>query len=151
MSMHVLIEKLGLLRTRSSCQFLELVHVDCRTDGPYAAAHLDLDQHQGTARFLLRDFRFNWWPGGQCPHLPVRLGAMSEAVRQQVRIQGDNLRPDDVLVTNHPQAGGSHLPDITVITPCWQDGQPFFMWQAGVIMPILAESLLVRCHPSRVH
>ncbi|MAA69799.1 MAG: 5-oxoprolinase [Deltaproteobacteria bacterium] len=60
------------------------------------------------------------------PHLPVHLGAMSEAVRQQVRIQGDNLRPGDVLVTNHPQAGGSHLPDITVITPCWQDGQPLF-------------------------
>ena len=60
------------------------------------------------------------------PHLPVHLGAMSEAVRQQVRIQGDNLRPGDVLVTNHPQAGGSHLPDITVITPCWQDGEPLF-------------------------
>ena len=60
------------------------------------------------------------------PRLPVHLGAMSEAVRQQVRIQGDNLRPGDVLVTNHPQAGGSHLPDITVITPCWQDGEPLF-------------------------
>ena len=60
------------------------------------------------------------------PHLPVHLGAMSEAVRQQVWIQGNNLRPGDVLVTNHPQAGGSHLPDITVITPCWQDGQPLF-------------------------
>ena len=60
------------------------------------------------------------------PHLPVHLGAMSEAVRQQVRIQGDNLRPGDVLVTNHPQAGGSHLPDITVITPCWKDEQPLF-------------------------
>ncbi|MEC8360264.1 MAG: hydantoinase B/oxoprolinase family protein, partial [SAR324 cluster bacterium] len=60
------------------------------------------------------------------PHLPVHLGAMSEAVRQQVRIQGNNLRLGDVLVTNHPQAGGSHLPDITVITPCWQDGQPLF-------------------------
>ena len=60
------------------------------------------------------------------PHVPVHLGAMSEAVRQQVRIQGDNLRPGDVLVTNHPQAGGSHLPDITVITPCWKDEQPLF-------------------------
>ena len=60
------------------------------------------------------------------PHVPVHLGAMGEAVRQQVRIQGDNLRPGDVLVTNHPQAGGSHLPDITVITPCWKDEQPLF-------------------------
>jgi 5-oxoprolinase (ATP-hydrolysing) len=60
------------------------------------------------------------------PHLPVHLGAMSEAVRQQLRIQRDNLLPGDVLVTNHPQAGGSHLPDITVITPCWQNDKPLF-------------------------
>ncbi len=60
------------------------------------------------------------------PHQPVHLGAMSEAVRQQVRLQGERLRPGDVLVTNHPIAGGSHLPDITVITPVWRDGRPIF-------------------------
>ena len=60
------------------------------------------------------------------PHQPVHLGAMSEAVRQQVRLQGENLRPGDVLVTNHPQAGGSHLPDITVITPVWHQDKPLF-------------------------
>ncbi|HIN48162.1 MAG TPA: 5-oxoprolinase, partial [Deltaproteobacteria bacterium] len=53
------------------------------------------------------------------PHQPVHLGAMSEAVRQQVKLQGENLREGDVLLTNHPIAGGSHLPDITVITPVW--------------------------------
>jgi 5-oxoprolinase (ATP-hydrolysing) len=52
------------------------------------------------------------------PHLPVHLGAMSEAVRYQVKYWGDNISEGDVLVSNHPQlAGGSHLPDITVITP----------------------------------
>ncbi|HEX9843764.1 MAG TPA: hydantoinase B/oxoprolinase family protein, partial [bacterium] len=51
------------------------------------------------------------------PHIPVHLGAMSDAVRAQVRLQGGNLRPGDVLVMNDPQHGGSHLPDITVITP----------------------------------
>ena len=52
------------------------------------------------------------------PHLPVHLGAMSEAVRYQVKYWGDNIQEGDVLVSNHPQlAGGSHLPDITVITP----------------------------------
>lgn len=52
------------------------------------------------------------------PHLPVHLGAMSEAVRYQKRFWGDNLKEGDVLVSNHPQlAGGSHLPDITVMTP----------------------------------
>lgn len=37
---------------------------------------------------------------------------------------GEGLQPGDVLLSNHPQlAGGSHLPDITVITPVWQDGK----------------------------
>ncbi len=53
------------------------------------------------------------------PHVPVHLGAMSEAVQEQIR-RCPNLEPGDVLVSNHPVAGGSHLPDITVITPVFQ-------------------------------
>jgi 5-oxoprolinase (ATP-hydrolysing) len=61
------------------------------------------------------------------PHLPVHLGAMSEAVRYQVKHWGSNLKEGDVLVSNHPQlAGGSHLPDITVITPIFRDGKIVF-------------------------
>ncbi|MCH8314145.1 MAG: hydantoinase B/oxoprolinase family protein, partial [Nitrospinae bacterium] len=60
------------------------------------------------------------------PHQPVHLGAMGEAVRRQMEIQGENIQPGDVWVTNHPIAGGSHLPDITVITPVLRDGQPIF-------------------------
>ena len=50
------------------------------------------------------------------PHIPVHLGAMSETVR---RILEDNpgLRQGDVFVTNDPYRGGSHLPDVTVVTP----------------------------------
>ena len=50
------------------------------------------------------------------PHIPVHLGAMSETVR---RIIEDNpsLKPGDVFVTNDPYRGGSHLPDVTVVTP----------------------------------
>ncbi|MCH9655256.1 MAG: hydantoinase B/oxoprolinase family protein [Planctomycetes bacterium] len=50
------------------------------------------------------------------PHIPVHLGAMSETVK---RIIADNpdLAPGDVYVTNDPYRGGSHLPDVTVITP----------------------------------
>ncbi|KAA0158913.1 hypothetical protein FNF28_06053 [Cafeteria roenbergensis] len=56
------------------------------------------------------------------PHLPVHLGAMSEAVRCQLRHWGDDIRDGDVLMSNHPQlAGGSHLPDITVITPVFAE------------------------------
>ncbi|MCI5124373.1 MAG: 5-oxoprolinase, partial [Candidatus Electrothrix sp. AR5] len=53
------------------------------------------------------------------PHVPVHLGAMSEAVQEQIRRCPD-LKPGDVQVSNHPAAGGSHLPDITVITPVFQ-------------------------------
>ncbi len=60
------------------------------------------------------------------PHVPVHLGAMSDAVRRQIELQGNQLREGDVLVSNHPIAGGSHLPDITVITPVWRDGHPIF-------------------------
>lgn len=50
------------------------------------------------------------------PHIPVHLGAMGETVR---RIIADNptIRPGDVYVTNDPYRGGSHLPDVTVVTP----------------------------------
>jgi len=60
------------------------------------------------------------------PHQPVHLGAMSEAVRQQVKLQGKMLKVGDVLLTNHPIAGGSHLPDITIVTPVWKDGKAIF-------------------------
>jgi 5-oxoprolinase (ATP-hydrolysing) len=72
------------------------------------------------------------------PHLPVHLGAMSEAVRYQVKhwrtSSGDlDITDGDVLVSNHPQlAGGSHLPDITVITPIfYQQKIVFFVASRG--------------------
>ncbi|KAH9887497.1 Hydantoinase B/oxoprolinase-domain-containing protein [Xylariomycetidae sp. FL2044] len=51
------------------------------------------------------------------PHVPVHLGSMAYAVKYQHERHGSSLRPGDVLVSNHPIAGGTHLPDITVITP----------------------------------
>lgn len=51
------------------------------------------------------------------PHIPVHLGAMQETVQFQLKCRGDTLKAGDVLLANHPQAGGSHLPDLTVITP----------------------------------
>jgi len=51
------------------------------------------------------------------PHIPVHLGAMQDTVRHQMRVLGENMRRGDVILANHPKAGGSHLPDLTVITP----------------------------------
>ncbi len=47
------------------------------------------------------------------PHIPVHLGSMQEAVRWQMNYYKDNLRDGDVIVSNHPIAGGSHLPDVS--------------------------------------
>ncbi|MCO5610538.1 hypothetical protein L7F22_064777 [Adiantum nelumboides] len=60
------------------------------------------------------------------PHVPVHLGAMSSTVRWQLKHWDRDLKEGDVLVTNHPCAGGSHLPDITVITPVFRDGNLVF-------------------------
>lgn len=55
------------------------------------------------------------------PHIPVHLGAMQETVQYQLQVFGnddsDGLHNGDVILSNHPKAGGSHLPDLTVITP----------------------------------
>ena len=50
------------------------------------------------------------------PHIPVHLGAMSETVKW-VLADNPDLRPGDVILTNDPYRGGSHLPDLTVVTP----------------------------------
>ena len=60
------------------------------------------------------------------PHIPVHLGSMQEAVRWQMYNATETLEEGDVIMTNHPVAGGSHLPDITVITPVFQEGKVVF-------------------------
>lgn len=50
------------------------------------------------------------------PHIPVHLGAMQEAVQYQMKTR-EVFHEGDVILSNHPAAGGSHLPDLTVITP----------------------------------
>ncbi|PYH97255.1 Hydantoinase B/oxoprolinase [Aspergillus ellipticus CBS 707.79] len=55
-------------------------------------------------------------------HVPVYLGSMRYAVKYHHDLQKGKLMPGDVLVSNHPDAGGTHLPDITVITPVFEKG-----------------------------
>ncbi|SHJ85489.1 5-oxoprolinase (ATP-hydrolysing) [Desulfatibacillum alkenivorans DSM 16219] len=54
------------------------------------------------------------------PHIPVHLGAMSRTVQSLLGSVKD-IRPGDVYLTNHPALGGSHLPDLTVMTPVFDD------------------------------
>ena len=51
------------------------------------------------------------------PHIPVHLGSMSESVYSLINAYRDTLKPGDVYMLNNPYNGGTHLPDITVITP----------------------------------
>lgn len=60
------------------------------------------------------------------PHLPVHLGSMSTCVRTQAGMWKGKLKPGDVIVTNHPEFGGTHLPDITVITPAFSGNEIMF-------------------------
>ncbi|KAI4835335.1 hypothetical protein E4T45_09979 [Aureobasidium sp. EXF-8846] len=60
------------------------------------------------------------------PHLPVHLGSMSTCVQKQAKIWEGKLKRGDVLVSNHPMYGGTHLPDITVITPAFSGDKIVF-------------------------
>ncbi|AVM75189.1 hydantoinase B/oxoprolinase family protein [Magnetospirillum gryphiswaldense] len=60
------------------------------------------------------------------PHIPVHLGSMGDSVRTILRARGASMRAGDAFVLNSPYNGGTHLPDITVITPVFVDGQPLF-------------------------
>ncbi|MBE9067714.1 hydantoinase B/oxoprolinase family protein [Leptolyngbya cf. ectocarpi LEGE 11479] len=51
------------------------------------------------------------------PHIPVHLGSMGESVLSLIQAKGDSFNPGDVYMSNNPYNGGTHLPDITVITP----------------------------------
>ena len=60
------------------------------------------------------------------PHMPVHLGSMGESIKTVIRENAGTMNPGDVYVLNDPYHGGTHLPDITVITPVYLDGKPTF-------------------------
>ncbi|PWI20941.1 5-oxoprolinase [Streptomyces sp. Act143] len=51
------------------------------------------------------------------PHIPVHLGSMGTSVKEVIRRRGSGMRPGDTYAVNDPYHGGTHLPDVTVITP----------------------------------
>lgn len=65
------------------------------------------------------------------PHMPVHLGSMGESIKTVIRENAGKMQPGNVYALNDPYHGGTHLPDITVITPVYLDpaqtqGQPTF-------------------------
>ncbi|MEU1791677.1 hydantoinase B/oxoprolinase family protein [Streptomyces sparsogenes] len=55
------------------------------------------------------------------PHIPVHLGSMGESIKEVLRRNGDAMRPGDVYAVNDPYHGGTHLPDVTVVTPVFDE------------------------------
>jgi 5-oxoprolinase (ATP-hydrolysing) len=55
------------------------------------------------------------------PHMPVHLGSMDESIKAVIREHQTSMQPGDVYVLNAPYNGGTHLPDVTVITPVFDD------------------------------
>ncbi len=62
------------------------------------------------------------------PHMPVHLGSMGDSVRQVIDRFAGSMKPGDSFVLNAPYGGGTHLPDVTVVSPCYADGsdEPLF-------------------------
>jgi 5-oxoprolinase (ATP-hydrolysing) len=56
------------------------------------------------------------------PHMPVHLGSMSESIKTVVRKNAGRMKLGDVYVLNDPYNGGTHLPDVTVVSPVFLDG-----------------------------
>ncbi|MEJ2127620.1 MAG: hydantoinase B/oxoprolinase family protein [Woeseiaceae bacterium] len=66
------------------------------------------------------------------PHIPVHLGSMGDSVRTIISANAGDIRPGNVYVLNAPYNGGTHLPDVTVITPAFDAaGKEIRFWVAS--------------------
>ncbi|WP_053759928.1 hydantoinase B/oxoprolinase family protein [Streptomyces sp. AS58] len=57
------------------------------------------------------------------PHIPVHLGSMGTSVKEVIQRRGSGMRPGDTYAVNDPYHGGTHLPDVTVITPVFDTAE----------------------------
>jgi 5-oxoprolinase (ATP-hydrolysing) len=65
------------------------------------------------------------------PHIPVHIGSMGESVKALLQQHGDGFEPGDAYLLNSPYAGGTHLPDITVVTPVFGDDRRLLFFVAS--------------------
>jgi 5-oxoprolinase (ATP-hydrolysing) len=68
------------------------------------------------------------------PHMPVHLGSMGESIKTVIRKNAGRIRPGDAYVLNDPYSGGTHLPDVTVVTPVFDEAESellFFVASRG--------------------
>lgn len=118
-------------------------HNDCPDDFPVDPVHLEIFNHlfqaiaeqmgvtlQNTSHSVNIKERLDFSCAlfdaqGQlvanAPHMPVHLGSMGESVQALIAAKGSEFQPGDVYALNNPYNGGTHLPDITVITPVFAE------------------------------
>jgi 5-oxoprolinase (ATP-hydrolysing) len=65
------------------------------------------------------------------PHMPVHLGSMGESVKTVIRLNASSMKPGNVYVLNAPYNGGTHLPDVTVITPVFDAAGKEILFYVG--------------------
>jgi len=65
------------------------------------------------------------------PHMPVHLGSMGESIKTVVRKNAGRMKPGDVYVLNDPYNGGTHLPDVTVVTPVFSEDESDIIFYVG--------------------
>ena len=65
------------------------------------------------------------------PHMPVHLGSMSESIKTVVARNAGRMQPGDVFMLNDPYHGGTHLPDVTVVTPVWNESGDAILFYVG--------------------
>jgi 5-oxoprolinase (ATP-hydrolysing) len=65
------------------------------------------------------------------PHIPVHLGSMGESIKMVISRNTGRMKPGDVYALNDPYHGGTHLPDVTVVTPVFGDGDDIWFYVAS--------------------
>ncbi|WP_298298618.1 hydantoinase B/oxoprolinase family protein [uncultured Litoreibacter sp.] len=65
------------------------------------------------------------------PHVPVHLGSMSDSVRKVAELNAGAMKPGDAFMLNNPYNGGTHLPDVTVITPVFDKAGETILFYVG--------------------
>ena len=70
------------------------------------------------------------------PHMPVHLGSMDRSVETIIRLNRGNVHPGDVFALNAPYNGGTHLPDITVVTPVFESENAPSSGPSGQLSPV---------------
>lgn len=65
------------------------------------------------------------------PHMPVHLGSMSESIKTVISRNAGAMKPGDVFALNDPYHGGTHLPDVTVVTPVFDDAGATILFYVG--------------------